>query len=134
MPEIVSERRILHTMLRVGHMRRSVEFYTNVIGMRLLRTLDQPSQMYSLAFLGFQDEADACVLELTYNFGVSAYNHGNAYGHLAIGVQDCVAACAEIRARGGVISVEPQYLEGTNEIIAFVSDPDGYRIELIQRG
>ena len=126
-------RRILHTMLRVGDMTRSVSFYTDVIGMRVLRTLDNPEEQYSLTFLGFGAESETCVLELTYNYGVTRYELGTGYGHVAIGVKDIHRACAEIRERGGEIVMEPSSLKGTSEIIAFVSDPDGYKIELIQR-
>jgi len=120
-------------MLRVADMRRSTDFYTQVIGMRVLRTLDQPTENYTLTFLGFGDEASSCVLELTYNYGISDYDRGNAYGHIAISVDDCHAACADIKSKGGKIILEPKPLPGGNEIIAFVCDPDGYQIELIQR-
>lgn len=126
-------RRILHTMLRVGDMSRSVKFYTDVLGMQVLRTLEQPDEKYSLAFLGYGDEASTAVLELTYNHGVSSYDPGTGYGHVAIGVTDCHQACADIRARGSDIVLEPVPLKGTKEVIAFVLDPDGYRIELIQK-
>jgi len=125
--------RILHTMLRVADMPRAISFHTEVIGMRVLRTLEQPEGSYSLAFLGFEDESSSCALELTYNYGVTNYDLGTGYGHVAIGVTDCAEACAEIKARGGEIVLEPQSLKGTNEVIAFVADPDGYQIELIQR-
>lgn len=120
-------------MLRVGDMQRSINFYTKVIGMRVLRTLDQPTESYSLAFLGFGDESDTCVLELTYNYGKSEYNMGNAFGHIAISVDDCDAACIDINSKGGQITLEPTLLQGTNETIAFAVDPDGYQIELIHR-
>ena len=126
-------RRILHTMLRVGNMARSVSFYTHVMGMRVLRNFEQLEQNYSLTFLGFGEESDTCVLELTYNHGVSQYDLGTGYGHIAIGVQDCYQACVDIKARGGKITREPGLLKGSTEVIAFVSDPDGYRIELIQQ-
>ena len=126
-------KRILHTMLRVSDMQQSVVFYTDVMEMHLLRTLDQPDENYSLAFLGYGDEADTSVLELTYNYGVSSYDLGTAYGHLAIGVPDCQKACDDIKARGGDVVMEPVLLKGTDEVIAFVSDPDGYKIELIQK-
>ena len=129
----MDRRRILHTMLRVGDMARSLSFYTHVMGMRVLRTFEQPEQNYSLTFLGFGDEADTCVLELTYNHGVSQYDLGTGYGHIAIGVQDCYQACDDIKSRGGRITREPGLLKGSTEVIAFVSDPDGYKIELIQR-
>jgi lactoylglutathione lyase len=126
-------RRILHTMLRVGDMQRSVDFYTQVMGMAVLRRFEQPQEDYSLVFLGFGDESSTCVLELTYNYGVSHYDLGTGYGHIAIGVSDCQAACAEIKARGGNIIRQPGPLKGSDEVIAFVADPDGYKIELIQR-
>lgn len=126
-------KRILHTMLRVGDITRSVEFYTQVIGMKVLRTFEQPEEKYSLTFLGFGEESDTCVLELTYNYGVSKYSKGNAYGHIAISVDDCYTACANIKSRGGKVTREAGPLLGSNEIIAFVSDPDGFEIELIQR-
>lgn len=131
--EPLDSRKILHTMLRVGDMQRSVTFYTQVIGMRVLRTFEQPEENYSLTFLGFGDESDTCVIELTHNYGVSRYDLGTGYGHIAIGVQDCHRACADIRSRGGKITVEPHPLKGSHEVIAFVADPDGYQIELIQR-
>ena len=101
--------------------------------MSVLRTLEQPEERYSLTFLGFGDESETCVLELTYNHGISQYDLGTGYGHLAIGVSDCFQACEEIKARGGTITLQPVLLKGANEVIAFVSDPDGYQIELIQR-
>jgi len=125
--------RILHTMLRVTDMQRSINFYTQVMGMRVLRTLEQTAENYSLTFLGYGEESDTCVLELTYNHGTSAYNMGDAYGHIAIGVDDCATACTGIKTRGGNITHEARPLAGSNEIIAFVTDPDGYQIELIQR-
>lgn len=125
--------RMLHTMLRVGDMQRSIDFYTHVIGMRVLRTLDQATENYTLTFLGFGEESDTCVLELTYNYGISDYNMGNAYGHIAISVDDCYKACSDIKSKGGMVTVEPKPLPGSDEIIAFVVDPDGYQIELIHR-
>ncbi|MEW8276230.1 MAG: lactoylglutathione lyase [Candidatus Thiodiazotropha taylori] len=124
--------RILHTMLRVGDMERSVEFYTKVLGMRVLRTLDQAVDHYSLTFLGYGEETDTAVLELTYNYGVSVYEMGSAYGHIAIGVEDCQAACNEVVAKGGDVMMLPQRLKGSDETIAFVRDPDGYHIELVE--
>jgi len=126
-------KRILHTMLRVGDMQRSIDFYSRVIGMRVLRTLDQPTENYTLVFLGFAEESDTCVLELTYNYGQSDYDMGDAYGHIAISVDNCEAACADIKAKGGTVVHEPEKLQGSNETIAFVVDPDGYQIELIHR-
>lgn len=126
-------KRILHTMLRVGDLKQSIEFYTSVIGMRVLRTLEQSDEKYTLVFLGFGEESETCVLELTYNFGVSAYKPGNGFGHIAISVENCKETCDEIRGKGGNVTLDAQLLSGSNEIIAFVSDPDGYQIELIQR-
>jgi len=125
--------RILHTMLRVDDLPRSIEFYTRILGMKVLRTLDQPEEKYTLAFLGFAEESETCVLELTYNYGVSGYDLGNAYGHIAISVDDCQTACSEIKAKGGNIALDAMPLSGSKEIIAFVTDPDGYHIELVQR-
>jgi lactoylglutathione lyase len=110
-----------------------MDFYTQVLGMNLLRRFEQPEESYSLAFLGYGDESSACVLELTYNHGVSGYDRGTAYGHIAIGVTDCDLTCAEIRQRGGRITREPGPLRGSSEVIAFLVDPDGYLIELIER-
>jgi lactoylglutathione lyase len=124
--------RILHTMLRVGDMERSVRFYTEVLGMRVLRSLDQSEDHYSLTFLGYGDETDTAVLELTYNHGVSVYEMGSAYGHVAIGVEDCKAACAEVEAKGGEVVMRAQSLKGSDETIAFVRDPDGYEVELVE--
>lgn len=129
----MSRQRLLHTMLRVTDIQRSTDFYTQVIGMRVLRTLDNPMENYTLTFLGFGEEFETCVLELTYNYGRSEYEMGNAYGHIAISVDDCYAACVDIKAKGGKIIFEATPLPGTNETIAFVSDPDGYQIELIHR-
>jgi len=129
----MKNRRMLHTMLRVGDMQRSIEFYTKVLGMTVLRILEQPDEKYSLTFLGYAEESETCVLELTYNYGIDKYELGNAYGHIAISVDDCKAACENIRAKGGQVIYEAKQLEGSNEIIAFVIDPDGFQIELIQR-
>lgn len=125
-------RRMLHTMLRVGNMANSITFYTQVLGMRVLRVVEQPEQHYSLAFLGFGNESDTCVLELTFNHGVSQYDLGTGYGHIAIGVKDCYQVCDDIKARGGKVTREAGPLKGSTEVIAFVADPDGYPIELIQ--
>jgi len=125
--------RILHTMLRVGDLRRSVDFYTGVLGMQLLRTTDRPDQQYSLAFVGYGDESDGAVLELTYNHGVERYDLGTAYGHVAIEVPDAAAACAAVRAKGGSVTREAGPVKGGSTVIAFVQDPDGYKIELIER-
>lgn len=125
--------RFLHTMLRVGDMQRSVDFYTRVMGMQLLRTTDRPEQKYSLAFVGYGSNPEQAELELTYNYGVERYDMGGAYGHVALGVDDLYAFCAQIRARGGNITREPGPVKGGNTLIAFITDPDGYKIELIQR-
>lgn len=124
--------RILHTMLRVGDMPRSVKFYTEVLGMKLLRTTDRPEQKYSLAFVGYEDEKRAAVLELTYNYGVERYELGNAFGHVAIGVPDVAAACDRVRKNGGKVTREAGPVKGGTSIIAFVEDPDGYKLEFIQ--
>ena len=125
--------RILHTMLRVGDLQRSIDFYTRVMGMTLLRTSENPSQHYSLAFLGYGKNPEHAELELTYNHGVSSYEMGTAYGHIAIGVPDAYAACEKIRANGGQVTREPGPVKGGTTVIAFVTDPDGYKVELIQR-
>ena len=124
--------RILHTMLRVGDLARSVDFYTGVLGMQLLRTTERPEQKYSLAFVGYGDESEGAVLELTYNHGVDRYDLGTAFGHVAIAVDDAYAACEKIRAAGGSVTREPGPVQGGTTVIAFVTDPDGYKIELIQ--
>jgi lactoylglutathione lyase len=125
--------RILHTMLRVGDLARSIDFYTNVLGMRVLRTTDRPEQRYSLAFVGYGDEPEHAVLELTYNYGVDRYEPGTAYGHVAIEVEDARAACEAVRAKGGAVTREAGPVKGGATVIAFVQDPDGYKIELIER-
>ncbi|MCO5102048.1 MAG: lactoylglutathione lyase [Burkholderiaceae bacterium] len=125
--------RILHTMLRVGDLQRSTDFYTKVMGMRLLRTTDRPDQGYSLAFVGYGDESTDAVLELTWNHGVERYDLGTAYGHIAIEVPDAAQACERIRAAGGKVVREAGPVKGGTTVIAFVEDPDGYRIELIER-
>ena len=125
--------RLLHTMLRVGDLQRSIDFYTRVIGMKLLRTTDRPEQKYSLAFLGFEPNPAQAELELTYNYGTESYDMGTAYGHLAIGVPDVYAAVEKIRAAGGTITREPGPVKGGTTEIAFVVDPDGYKIELINK-
>jgi len=124
--------RFLHTMLRVGDLQRSIDFYTRVLGMRLLRTTERPEQKYSLAFVGYGSNPDHAELELTYNHGVSSYDLGSAYGHIALGVPDVAGACEKIRAAGGTITREPGPVKGGSTVIAFVQDPDGYKIELIQ--
>jgi lactoylglutathione lyase len=124
--------KILHTMLRVGNLQRSVDFYARTLGMSLLRTTDRPEQQYSLAFVGYGPEADNAVLELTFNYGVEHYDLGSAYGHIAIEVDDAYAACERIQAAGGVIARPAGPVKGGSTVIAFVEDPDGYKIELIQ--
>ncbi len=124
---------ILHTMLRVGDLQRSIDFYTRVLGMTLLRTTERPEQQYTLAFVGYGTNPGHAEIELTYNYGVASYELGNAYGHIALGVPDVAAICDQVRAAGGVVSREPGPVKGGNTLIAFVTDPDGYKIELIQR-
>jgi len=125
--------RILHTMLRVGDLQRSIDFYTRVLGMQLLRTSENTEYKYTLAFLGYGSNPEHAELELTYNWGVSDYDMGTAYGHIALGVPDAAAACDKIRAAGGAVTREPGPVKGGKTVIAFVTDPDGYKIELIQR-
>lgn len=126
--------RILHTMLRVGNLQRAIDFYTQVLGMTLLRQSDNPEYKYSLAFLGFEGgNPGQTEIELTYNWGVESYEMGSAYGHIALGVQDAKAACDKIRAAGGKITREAGPVQGGSTVIAFVVDPDGYKIELIER-
>ncbi len=126
--------RILHTMLRVGDLQRAVAFYTDVLDMRLLRTTDRPEQKYSLAFVGYGDETDGAVLELTYNYGVEHYDLGSGFGHIAIEVADAEATCAHVRAKQGKVTREAGPVKGGTTVIAFIEDPDGYKIELIERG
>ncbi|WP_082219669.1 lactoylglutathione lyase [Massilia sp. NR 4-1] len=125
--------RILHTMLRVGNLQRSVDFYTKVLGMQLLRTSDNPEYKYTLAFLGYGANPEHAELELTYNYGVESYDLGNAYGHIAISADNIVAACEAVKANGGNVTREPGPVKGGSTVIAFVTDPDGYKIELIER-
>jgi len=125
--------RILDSMLRVTDLQRSIEFYTQVLGMKLLRQSDNPEYKYTLAFVGFGDEREGAVLELTYNYGVDQYELGTAFGHIALEVDDIYQACAEIKTRGGVVSREPGPVKGGTTEIAFVRDPDNYAIELIQK-
>ena len=125
--------RLLHTMLRVGDLQRSIDFYTRVMGMKLLRTTDRPEHKYSLAFVGYGSNPDHAEIELTYNHGVDHYELGTAYGHVAIEVPDAYAACAAIKAGGGTVTREAGPVAGGSTVIAFITDPDGYKVELIQR-
>lgn len=124
--------RILHTMIRVGDLKRSIDFYTRIMGMKLLRTSENPEYQYSLAFVGYSDESDSSVIELTYNWGTDKYDHGTAFGHIAIGVDDVARMCEDVRQAGGRVTREAGPVKGGKTIIAFVEDPDGYKLELIQ--
>jgi lactoylglutathione lyase len=121
-------------MLRTGDLARAQAFYTDVLGMRVLRTVDRPEQKYTLAYLGYGDEAEEAVLELTYNYGTDRYDLGNAYGHLAIEVDSAKAACDAARAQGAKVVRDAGPVMGGKTIIAFLEDPDGYKVELIERG
>ena len=125
--------RLLHTMLRVTDLQRAIDFYTRVMGMTLLRTTERPEHKYSLAFVGYGSNPDHAEIELTYNHGVHQYEIGTAFGHLALGVGDVYATCDRIREQGGKITREPGPVAGGTRVIAFVVDPDGYKIELIQQ-
>lgn len=125
--------RILHTMLRVGNLQRSIDFYTKVLGMKLLRTNDNPDYKYTLAFVGYGNNPEHAELELTYNYGEDHYEIGTAYGHIAISADDIVAACDAARSNGGNVTREPGPVKGGTTVIAFITDPDGYKIELIER-
>jgi lactoylglutathione lyase len=129
--------RLLHTMLRVGHLQRSIDFYTQVLGMDLLRTTQRPEQQYDLAFVGCGGNPGQAEIELTYNYGVERYEQGTAYGHIAVGVPDVTATCAAVRDRaaalGGAVTREAGPVKGGSTMIAFITDPDGYKIELIER-
>ena len=120
-------------MLRVGNLQRSIDFYTKVLGMKLLRTSENPEYKYTLAFVGYASNPEQAELELTYNWGVESYDLGSAYGHIALGVPDAYAACDKIKAAGGNVTREAGPVKGGSTVIAFVTDPDGYKIELIQR-
>ena len=125
--------RMLHTMLRVGNLERSVKFYTEVLGMKLLRTTDRPDQKYSLAFVGYETEDKSAVLELTYNYGTDKYDLGAGFGQIAIEIPDAKKACDTVRAKGGTVTREAGPVKGGTTVIAFVADPDGYKIEFIER-
>lgn len=125
--------RILHTMLRVGDLEKSLDFYTNVLGMRLLRRKDYPDGKFTLAFVGYQDEAEGAVIELTHNWDTPSYDLGNGYGHIALEVEDAYKSCDDIKARGGKVTREAGPMKHGQTVIAFVEDPDGYKIELIQK-
>ena len=125
--------RILHTMLRVGDLQRSIRFYRDVLGMKVLRTTDRPEQKYTLAFVGYGDESEHAVLELTYNYGVDKYDLGSGYGHVALEVPNAAEACNAVRTKGGKVTREAGPVKGGTTVIAFVEDPDGYKIELIER-
>ena len=129
--------RVLHTMLRVGNLQRSIDFYTQVLGMTLLRTTERPELKYDLAFIGYGRNPEHAEIELTYNYGVDKYELGSAYGHIAIGVRDVAATCAALRGKaaalGGAITREPGPVKGGTTVIAFITDPDGYKIELLER-
>lgn len=124
--------RVLHTMIRVGDLKRSIDFYSRVMGMTLLRTSENPEYQYSLAFVGYGDESTNSVIELTYNWGTEKYDHGTAFGHIAIGVDDVAKMCEDVRQAGGRVTREAGPVKGGKTIIAFIEDPDGYKIELIQ--
>jgi len=125
--------RILHTMLRVGDLQRSIDFYTKVLGMKLLRTTENPEYKYTLAFVGYGNNPEHAELELTYNYGVDKYDMGTAYGHIAISVEDAYKACEAVKAAGGNVTREAGPVKGGSTVIAFVQDPDGYKVELIER-
>jgi len=125
--------RILHTMLRVGDLERSLRFYTEVLGMRLLRRKDYPEGKFTLAFVGYGDETDTAVIELTHNWGVDKYELGNAFGHIAVAVDDAYKACEEVKRRGGKVTREAGPMKHGTTVIAFIEDPDTYKIELIER-
>ncbi len=125
--------RLLHTMIRTGDLDRSIDFYTRVLGMKLLRRQDYPGGEFTLAFLGYGPEDETAVLELTHNWGTSSYELGDGFGHIAIGVDDIEAACRRVRERGGTVTREPGPMKHGSTVIAFVADPDGYMIELIGR-
>lgn len=124
---------IMHTMLRVKNLQNSIEFYTRTLGMTLLRTTDRPEHKYTLAFVGYGTNPDHAELELTYNYGVDDYEIGTAYGHIAIAVPDAYSTCETVKRRGGIVTREAGPVKGGNTVIAFVQDPDGYKVELIEK-
>ncbi|MBF2065198.1 MAG: lactoylglutathione lyase [Calothrix sp. C42_A2020_038] len=126
--------RLLHTMLRVGNLEESLKFYCDILGMKLLRRKDYPGGEFTLAFVGYGDESDNTVLELTYSWGKEKYDLGDAYGHIALGVDDIYATCEEVKKRGGKVTREPGPMKHGTTVIAFIEDPDGYKVELIQLG
>jgi lactoylglutathione lyase len=125
--------RLLHTMIRVGDLDKSIAFYTEVLGMRLLRRKDYPEGKFTLAFVGYADESEQAVIELTHNWDTKTYDLGNGFGHVAIAVKDAYKACEEVKKRGGTVTREPGPMKFGGTVIAFVQDPDGYKIEFIQR-
>jgi|SRR5450756_271281 lactoylglutathione lyase len=125
--------RLLHTMIRVGDLDKSIAFYTEVLGMRLLRRKDYPEGKFTLAFVGYADESEQAVIELTHNWDTRTYDLGNGFGHVAIAVKDAYKACEEVKKRGGTVTREPGPMKFGGTVIAFVQDPDGYKIEFIQR-
>lgn len=125
--------RLLHTMIRVGDLQRSIDFYTQVLGMRLLRRSDYPDGRFTNAFVGYDDESRAAVLELTHNWDTKSYDMGSGFGHVAVEVEDAYKACDEVKKRGGKVSREPGPMKHGTTVIAFVEDPDGYKIEFVQR-
>jgi lactoylglutathione lyase len=125
--------RLLHTMIRVGNLQRSIDFYTQVLGMRLLRKSDYPSGRFTNAFVGYDDESRAAALELTHNWDTASYDMGTGFGHVAVEVEDAYKTCAEVKSRGGKVTREPGPMKHGTTVIAFVEDPDGYKIEFVQR-
>lgn len=125
--------RLLHTMIRVGDLQRSIDFYTQVLGMRLLRKSDYPGGRFTNAFVGYDEESRAAVLELTHNWDTSSYDMGNGFGHVAVEVEDAYKSCDEVRKRGGKVTREPGPMKHGTTVIAFVEDPDGYKIEFVQK-
>ncbi len=125
-------KKILYTMIRVGNLKRSIDFYSKILGMKLMSTYDDPVNKFTLAFMGIENSEESSQIELTYNYGVNQYDIGDGYGHVAFEVEDCDRACVEIKAKGGKIISEAHLMKGLNEIIAFIQDPDGYKIELVQ--